>query len=152
MSPSPPTELSAYTGNNIIPRSTSPNMFAQGTVLKVASAVDSQNVIHVRETPASGKTILSQLLRDHYLENHRNVFLLEIWKSLELFPGNDSWLDSFASAAKTVILMDEAQGSYTDYGFWNTIIKELRSAKPYDRPGGSPHMVYSSYLWPLAAY
>jgi hypothetical protein len=78
----------------------SDKMFAQDTVLKVASAVDSQNVIHVRETPASGKTILSQLLRDHYLENHRNVFLLEIWKSLELFPGNDSWLDSFASAAK----------------------------------------------------
>lgn len=87
--------------------------------------MDSQNVIHVRGTPASGKTVLSQLLRDHYLENHRNVFLLEVWKSLELFPGNDPWAqfalllwqrypaysieDIFAP--QTVILIDEAQGS-----------------------------------------
>ncbi|KAL4818104.1 hypothetical protein BDW67DRAFT_183386 [Aspergillus spinulosporus] len=35
-------------------------------------------------------------------------------------------------APQTIILIDEAQGSYTDYGFWNTIIKERRSGQGKD--------------------
>lgn len=59
------------------------------TVSKLAAAVDSQIVILIRGTPASGKTVLSQLLRDYYLENNRKVFLLETWKPLECFHGQD---------------------------------------------------------------
>ncbi|KAL4765526.1 uncharacterized protein BDW70DRAFT_64935 [Aspergillus foveolatus] len=149
----PPTELSAFTGNSIYTKEhiTKPTVIPtrclrNDTVLKVAAAVDSQKVIHIRGTPASGKTVPSQLLRDSYLEDHRNVFLLETWKSLEFFPGNDPWTQ-FALllrqrypaysieeifAPQTVILIDETQGSYTDYGFWNTIIKELRSGQGKD--------------------
>lgn len=108
--------------------------------------MDSENVIHIRGTPASGKTTLSKLLRDYYLENHRTVFLLSIWKSLESFPGEDPWTrfalmlqqtyskhslkDFFAP--KTIILIDEAQTSYSDDRFWNTIIKERRSNEGED--------------------
>ncbi|KAL4788605.1 hypothetical protein BJX76DRAFT_1427 [Aspergillus varians] len=150
---SSPTELSAFAGNSNYTQEdlTKPTIIRtrclrKDTVSKVAAAVDSQNVIHIRGTPASGKTVLSELLRDYYLENHRNVFLLEIWKSLESFPGNDPWtqfalllrqrypgysLKDFL-APKTIILVDEAQASYTDYSFWNTIIKERRSGEGKD--------------------
>ncbi|KAL4970219.1 uncharacterized protein BDV14DRAFT_186686 [Aspergillus stella-maris] len=116
------------------------------TVLELASALDNQDVIHVRGTPASGKTTLSELLRDYYLENNRKVFLLEYWKPLDFSHGQDAWTgfslrlqhrypgyhskDFFAS--KNVILIDEAQGSYADIGFWNTVIKDRRSNLGYD--------------------
>ncbi|KKK23009.1 hypothetical protein AOCH_000998 [Aspergillus ochraceoroseus] len=99
------------------------------TVSKLAAAVDSQNVIHIRGTPASGKTVLSQLLLDYYLTNNRKVFLLETWEPLEASQSGDPWTrfglhlqqkypefdKTWKSVpANTVILIDEAQGSYRD--------------------------------------
>jgi hypothetical protein len=100
----------------------------------------------VRGTPASGKTTLALLLRDYYLENNRKVFLLRTWKPLENFYGKDPWdrfalflqhkcpghspMDFFSS--KTVIIIDEAQESYKDEEFWNTIIKERHSKEGKD--------------------
>ncbi|PTU19208.1 hypothetical protein P175DRAFT_0403674, partial [Aspergillus ochraceoroseus IBT 24754] len=112
------------------------------------------------------KTVLSELSRDSYLENHKNAFLLGTQFALLLrqrYPGYS--VEEFF-APKTVILINKAQGSYTDYCFWNTIIKERRSGqgkdikdlsflflrKPYNRPGGRPRVVYSSYLWSRATY
>ncbi|KAI9367007.1 hypothetical protein BJX61DRAFT_538402 [Aspergillus egyptiacus] len=63
----------------------------QDTVSKLAAAVDSQNVIHIRGTPASGKTVLSQLLLDYYLTNNRKAFLLEAWEPLEASQSGDPW-------------------------------------------------------------
>jgi hypothetical protein len=69
-----------------------------------------------------------------------------MWELLENFDGKDPW-DRFASflqrecpghspvdffASKTVIIIDEAQGSYTDEDFWNTIVKERRSNEGKD--------------------
>lgn len=83
---------------------------------------------------------MSELLRDYLLENKRNVFLIRTWKPLECFRARDPWAQ-FAMllqekcpessvtdvfAPMTVILIDEAQGSYTDTDFWNTIIKDRR--------------------------
>ena len=108
--------------------------------------MDSEIVIHVRGTPASGKTTLSLLLKDYYLKNNRKVFLIDVWKPLENFHGKNAW-DNFALslqqrypkhsskdffASKTVIIIDEAQASYTDEAFWNTIIKKRRSNEGKD--------------------
>ncbi|GAB1200261.1 hypothetical protein APSETT444_009631 [Aspergillus pseudonomiae] len=110
---------------------------------KLAAAVDDKDVIHVRGTPASGKTVLSELLRDYYHERKRKVFLLKTWKPLDSFEGGDPWTQ-FASLLQeryqtssstdffdkgTVIIVDEAQGSYQDVSFWNTIIKERRDGR-----------------------
>lgn len=114
---------------------------------KLAAAVDSQNVIHIRGTPASGKTVLSQLLLDYYLTNDRNVFLLETWEPLEASQSGDPWTrfglhlqqkypefdTTWKSVpANTVVIIDEAQGSYRDTYFWNTIIKNRRSGQDKD--------------------
>jgi hypothetical protein len=113
----------------------------KGTVSKFAAALDPQHVIHVRETPGSGKTTLSRHLKDYYLENHRRVFLLPLWEPLTAFNGKDSWA-KFASClqyqypnnssaefppSNTVILIDDAQESYRDRQFWGIIIRNRLS-------------------------
>ncbi|KAL4788399.1 hypothetical protein BJX76DRAFT_353418 [Aspergillus varians] len=74
------------------------------------------------------------------------VFLLEYWKPLDLCHGQDAWTEfslrlqhrypGYRSteffASKSVILVDEAQGSYTDIGFWNALIKDRRSSLGHD--------------------
>ncbi|KAL4920267.1 hypothetical protein BDW62DRAFT_216167 [Aspergillus aurantiobrunneus] len=147
-----PTELSAsayssdYTGEDIAKRWIT-TCLRKDTVSKVAAVVDSENVVHIRGTPASGKTTLSELLRDYYLENHRNVFLIKRWKVLmESFDNEDHWTQ-FAMllqayfprykikdffAPKTIILIDEGQGSYRDHCFWNNIIKERKDGRGED--------------------
>ncbi|OJJ97144.1 hypothetical protein ASPACDRAFT_62845 [Aspergillus aculeatus ATCC 16872] len=113
----------------------------QDTVSKLAAAVDSENAVLVRGTPATGKTVLCRLLREYYLDHKRNVYLLPLWGRQEAPPGSpwtqfgwrlrqrDPEFDpTWASVpAKTVILIDEAQGSYRDLNFWNTVIKDVQS-------------------------
>ena len=110
----------------------------QNTVELLAALLDSEKVVHIRGTPASGKSELAKLLRDHYIEKSTNVFFVEIWESLDRFVG-EAWdrlaqqlhnvssshkpADCFASPP--VLIIDEAQLSYTDSVFWNIIIKEL---------------------------
>jgi hypothetical protein len=38
------------------------------TVEQLAALLDHKRVVHLRGTPASGKSVLSQLLRDYYIE------------------------------------------------------------------------------------
>ena len=104
----------------------------------LAALLDSEKVVHIRGTPASGKSELAKLLRDHYIEKSPNVFYVEIWKSLDRFVG-EGWdrlaqqLHSVSSshnladcfASPPVLIIDEAQLSYTDSGLWNIIIKQL---------------------------
>jgi len=40
------------------------------------------NIVHVRGTPASGKTYLSELLRGHYHKEGRKAFLIKKWEDL----------------------------------------------------------------------
>ncbi|KAL4959659.1 uncharacterized protein BDV14DRAFT_184292 [Aspergillus stella-maris] len=151
---SSPTESSASAGNPNYTQQHSlgstryeTRCLRQDTVSKLAAAVDSQNVIHIRGTPASGKTVLSQLLLDYYLTNNRKAFLLETWEPLEASQSGDPWTrfglhlqqkypefdKTWKSVpANTVILIDEAQGSYRDTYFWNTVIKNRRSGEDKD--------------------
>lgn len=40
----------------------------------LAALVDSERIVHVQGTPASGKSTLSRLLRDYYIEKSRCIF------------------------------------------------------------------------------
>ncbi|RHZ44951.1 uncharacterized protein CDV56_100341, partial [Aspergillus thermomutatus] len=111
------------------------------TVSKLADLIDSQKVVHVRGTPASGKTTLARLLQEYYKVKKRNSIFIDTWRKLDEYPSvGDSpaphaWskLDRmlrtrFGShmdylAPGTILIIDEAQGSYSDTLFWNSIIK-----------------------------
>ena len=108
------------------------------TVSKLAEIVDSQSTVHVRGTPASGKSILSLLLRDYYRRHGRTVFLLNTWEMLHNV--DDPWMDfarlirrynpnvkknSDIFAPTNVIIIDEAQATYKDNRFWNRIVKDI---------------------------
>lgn len=117
------------------------------TVSKLAEIVDSQNIIHVRGTPASGKSILSLLLRDYYRRQGRTVFWLRPWtQKLDELDSEDPWMnfaqiirrsyptlkrkqDIFADG--NVVILDEAQRSYDDDVLWNDIIKAIRGGTGY---------------------
>ncbi|EED23457.1 conserved hypothetical protein [Talaromyces stipitatus ATCC 10500] len=117
------------------------------TVSRLAEVIDSQNIVHVRGTPASGKSTLSLLLRDYYRRNGRTVFWLGIWEqNLREFGDEDPWanlaryircnyprLDKKQNifANGNVIIIDEAQTSYGDTALWNQIIKDIRGGIGY---------------------
>ena len=118
---------------------------------KLAAILDDVNIVHVRGTPASGKTCLSQLLRDYYRKEGRKVFLIKKWEKLnpknpwgsfvELAEKSNEELEdapatsltttslqseqghSLVLTTNTVILVDEAQKTYSDDELWNTIFK-----------------------------
>lgn len=115
------------------------------TVSVLAKMVDDEKIIHVRGTPASGKSVLSLLLRDHFRRNGRRVFLLGTWKQcLDDVDGSGHWTrlakvlgskyqnvaDFFAD--KTVIILDEAQGTYRDTTFWDYVVKDIRGGVGYN--------------------
>ncbi|PYH94808.1 hypothetical protein BO71DRAFT_352744 [Aspergillus ellipticus CBS 707.79] len=113
----------------------------EDTISAFAEVVKANPVVHVRGTPSSGKTTLAYLLSDHLLENGWKVFFLKTWglqlrsyctgdetawdglkrKLHQKYPGCNP-RDIFAP--KTVLLVDEAQGSYSDEMFWNQVVKE----------------------------
>ncbi|ODM16358.1 hypothetical protein SI65_08358 [Aspergillus cristatus] len=92
------------------------------TVSKLAAILDDVNIVHVRGTPASGKTypwgsfieLVSK--RDKELKNASttsfNTTSLQLEQDL-------SWVVT----SDTVILVDEAQKTYSDSVLWNTIFK-----------------------------
>ncbi|ODM21276.1 hypothetical protein SI65_04329 [Aspergillus cristatus] len=126
------------------------------TVSKLAAILDDMSIVHVRGTPASGKTYLSELLRDHYHKEGRKAFLINKWEDLnpmdpwgsfvELVKNWDeepqgSSITSFTATSSqwkqdlswvltsnTVILVDEAQMTYHDDVLWNTILKKRQSS------------------------
>jgi hypothetical protein len=49
------------------------------TVSKLAEIVDLEDIVHVRGTPASGKSMLSILLKGYYRRQGRTVFWFGIW-------------------------------------------------------------------------
>ncbi|KAE8399221.1 hypothetical protein BDV37DRAFT_261238 [Aspergillus pseudonomiae] len=114
------------------------------TVKKLADLIDRVNVVHVRGTPASGKTTLARLLQKYFLDHNdykdrkRAVYFISDWRKLEEYSTNgdgETWANltqmipiRFGRARNlsegTVILVDEAQKTYSDSGLWNTIIKD----------------------------
>lgn len=108
---------------------------------RLIKLINSHPVIHIRGTPASGKTTLSQLLHDRLTEQGKLAFLLTGWNPLENFKTSSTRTDAWSALhnmltkefpghsvsdylGKSVLLVDEAQMSYGDMLFWNGIIKE----------------------------
>ncbi|PLN79533.1 hypothetical protein BDW42DRAFT_172707 [Aspergillus taichungensis] len=112
----------------------------QDTVTKLIDLIESYPIVHIRGTPASGKTTLSQLLRDSLIKQGKRVFLLPFWTPLENFNSArpEAWTalhnmltQKFSDPSisdylgeESVLIVDEAQMSYGDMFFWNGIIKE----------------------------
>ncbi|BCR86719.1 ATP-binding protein [Aspergillus chevalieri] len=129
------------------------------TVSKLAAILDDMNIVHVRGTPASGKTRLSELLRDYYRKEGRKAFLIKKWEELdsedpwgsliELVKKKNKELEgvsttsftvtssqskhdlSWVLTSNTVIIVDEAQTTYSDDTLWNTIFKERLTPNVY---------------------
>jgi hypothetical protein len=116
------------------------------TVSKLAELLDSENIIHVCGTPASGKSILALLLRDYYHQNGRTVFLLgwnqnlkdlsraDPWVKLarvlkQIYPSTEKVIDFFADS--NVLILDKAQQSYGDTQFWDHIVKSIQGGIGY---------------------
>lgn len=95
----------------------------------------------MRGTPASGKTTLARLLQQYYNDQKRTVHFISNWKKLEDYPAEDedepweklsqiihSRYKSNGRTGKlppgTIIIIDEAQKTYSDTEFWNLVIKE----------------------------
>lgn len=116
----------------------------------MAELVDSQKVVHVRGTPASGKSTLATLLLQYLEAMGRTVVLTETWNDLDGYPfiGDNGYLHAWSKlnemlrtkfnpskdylAPGTIIIIDEAQRTYTDVLFWNSIIKPRLSQEGLD--------------------
>lgn len=95
-------------------------------------------VIHVRGTPATGKTTLALLLEKYYLNKGSSVFDFDtwphnlpernFWRNL-IRRINETYGDGSVPADKglsnTVLLVDEAQATYSDSIFWNRMLKDI---------------------------
>ncbi|PKX99693.1 hypothetical protein P168DRAFT_285884 [Aspergillus campestris IBT 28561] len=96
----------------------------EGTVQQLADLILSRKVVHVRGTPASGKTTLAQLLKDHLSGQGRNVYFMGTWRDLDtlyeaLRIHGTNWRPCF----EAVLIIDEGQTSYNDSILWNEILK-----------------------------
>ncbi|KAJ5713120.1 uncharacterized protein N7483_010301 [Penicillium malachiteum] len=91
-------------------------------------------VVHVRGTPASGKTVLARLLQEHYERNNITALYFENWKA----PGRyefkimsagfkqDSQFGqpTYIQEGDYVIIIDNAETSFDDMEFWNGLVKK----------------------------
>jgi hypothetical protein len=49
------------------------------TVCELAHMLDQERVVHVRGTPTSGKSVLADLLRRHYLRHNVPAVMISVW-------------------------------------------------------------------------
>src|SRR5436305_14703871 len=93
-----------------------------------------QRVLHIRGTPASGKTTLLALIHNHLAKNHSDIHVRFIeWNRLlsSFGKSSDEAIPKFMgetderlqgeSAGKKCLLIDEAQPCYNDNFLWNRI-------------------------------
>lgn len=95
----------------------------------------SHGILHVRGTPASGKTVLLNLLHQELLTQHPSLRVVSIksWpQSMNDFQ-SQNYIEQLLGASlsnptvipPTVLLVDEAQSTKEDQYFWNTFLKLL---------------------------
>ncbi|KAL5340622.1 hypothetical protein BJX70DRAFT_102203 [Aspergillus crustosus] len=132
-------------GNDTLENGFDPRFLSQrkDTVVQLANLLEKQKVLHVRGTPASGKTTLARLLQQYYKATKtKNVFFINTWRDLETFStgfNDDEPWKKFRKMIHTtfnstqspytlpqgaIIIVDEAQKSYSDLEFWHTIVKQ----------------------------
>ncbi|TDL20257.1 hypothetical protein BD410DRAFT_899617 [Rickenella mellea] len=92
--------------------------------------------IQVRGVPASGKTTLARLLHRHILEVETDPFVvyLEVWRRQDTTV-SELWRDwlskhGFRFQAGSILIVDEAQTSYYEQGFWLTL-KNINDSCPF---------------------
>jgi hypothetical protein len=104
-----------------------------GTVAKLAKLVDDEWVVHVRGTPATGKTTLALLLRQYYKNRgNRVVFFTgpnrQSGDSLDSYLAKKCELEGYfgvqldwLTKANIIFIIDEAQTAYHDRHLWDFI-------------------------------
>ena len=111
------------------------------TVSALWERVKKHHVIHICATPASGKSVLSDLLQNHVMRECPD--LLVMWRNwpvefpegtvhndtncdlllnrlFDVPPKNVRWLDR-----RVLLIIDEAQFSYAFSSLWNDFIKNM---------------------------
>lgn len=89
--------------------------------------------MHIRGTPASGKTILSELLFDRLSQQNKNVIRIETWdssKAAEVYLAqvccDHGYKDVKAKHIRTstfIFIIDEAQQTYPVPSLWYGLVK-----------------------------
>ncbi|ODM16963.1 hypothetical protein SI65_07361 [Aspergillus cristatus] len=110
------------------------------TVSELAAILDEVNIVHVRGTPAKGRRV--SLIKKWEGLNFKNpwgslVKLVEKWNeeldgtpttSFTTTSSKSKHDPSWVLMSNTVILVDEAQVTYSDDVLWNTILKQRQSS------------------------
>lgn len=110
--------------------------------------------VHVRGTPASGKSTLARLLAAHVQQLRPDLPVYYCTWYPQLVPNTPRFQEALNSLlgqeadanywkkAPLLLIIDEAQLSFTFTPLWNDLIKEIV-------PGGGPHIaIFSSYSSP----
>lgn len=131
----------------------SPRISRDVTVRALWKRVKETGVVHIRGTPASGKSNLARLLRRHVAKISEmpvislswpmdfpqnlptNAMYYKLLNAITVRPLDlDDWLEK-----RVLLIIDEAQGSYPYTSFWNDFIKFIS-------PGLGPCVaMFSSY-------
>ena len=97
--------------------------------------LEENRVIHVRGTPASGKTILARLLSNHYRQERIAVITFHSWRTTPPQYYKDKIIDEarrrgyrqfdaqFVEDGNYVLILDEGQMTYRDEALWIELIK-----------------------------
>ncbi|TGZ85567.1 hypothetical protein EX30DRAFT_361387 [Ascodesmis nigricans] len=108
------------------------------TVSKLADIIDEHWVVHIRGTPASGKTTLAALLYSHYRRIGTLVILLSGWpkqkpndyRSVIVERAHAQGITSLAwdnvTSANIVVILDEGQTTYGNSELWLDFVKTQR--------------------------
>lgn len=128
-----PEQVPAPKPETDIPRDSPEYTPRTRTVTKLAELLDRQRVVHVRGIPSSGKTTLSQFLSSHLKSRGETVYSMPMWStnrlaldqvmSLCLPPEHRS--ETNLMRLPVVVIIDEAQYSYSDSRLWYVVIKSV---------------------------
>lgn len=123
------------------------------TVQKIATLLDQEKIIHIRGTPASGKSLLANFLYEYFFSRNQEVYLIDEWPqdrketALELvlsacLPEGRRTIAQLIQS-NLVLILDESQYTYSDSGLW---YKFLKIAGGNARPArGVRVCLFSSY-------
>jgi hypothetical protein len=114
----------------------------------------SHKVVQVRGTPASGKSVLLELVNAFIAQKHSTLSTVKIyfWPQEMTPDGSVSYIEKIMGGelanlqcghADKVLLLDEAQSSYYDLIFWNSLLKQASCGT------GIHVLLFSSYGAPM---
>lgn len=141
------------------------------TVHEIATLLNQEKIIHIRGTPASGKSLLANFLYEYFFSRGQEVYLIDEWPrdrketALELVlaaclpEGHRNIAELIQS--DLILILDESQYTYYDSALWYKFLKIAGgNAKPmnsvkvcllssYGSPTtGAPHIDYPESITP----